>query len=363
MTVRWLATAATFVALASTALADPTLKSVDLDQPTRVSGDGRVVPRPSASERDDDTDVGPDLHDYVQLSLPRLSALDTSFHDPFLSEVAMYEPIPGSLIVQYRGLQGYVMKRLRHRFRKEWRKQFKAMDKYTSIDAFELADRYERMYEQIVDFRSGGQWWTRTWWQSLPADQGGAPTHPYFQQIGERIKVLELGPLSVTNDFRGRIDSVGVISFAPDSGHVFRTFEEERSRLSRYARLTRSVGDDDVLDEDEPLSPEERRGKQRVGPHAAERLAPLDTLDVIFDVKHATSWFEGMRWRVRFRPGLRVKLRTQLDQMNAGAYLRTVFDLEVGKQRLRAVRVETKISYRVMEREFRAEFQIQLLSW
>ena len=138
MKVCWIGLGVLVLSLQSPVLADPTATDA---APTRVDGDGRIVPSPA---QDDVVDASFDLHDFVKLTLPRLGSLEEPFGETLARQVSMYDPAPGSLVIRYRGLQGFVVKRLRRRFRKEWRKQFKALEASGGVEDERARERCEK---------------------------------------------------------------------------------------------------------------------------------------------------------------------------------------------------------------------------
>lgn len=110
---------------------------------------------------------------------------------------------PGSLRVQYEGLQAFAMKHASRRYRREWSSAIDERYDSGALNAHE-ADRARELQAQLLaDQDAGGRWWERAWLYSLP---GGAPNRPHVYTYGREAEILRLGPLRLNNELKGRLD-------------------------------------------------------------------------------------------------------------------------------------------------------------
>lgn len=352
----WLLLVGAWSCCATIAFAEPNQRD-----PLSVLGDGSRVSGPAETHRpvlpaDDDRREGvvPSLHDHVSLGLPRLGAHEELEDDPYLSHVTLYRPIAGSLILKYRGLQGFVVKQLRRRYRRVWRKQIRALDKATNITTFEVRDLNDEMGEAFADHSTHGRWWDRAWYHSLPADKGGAPAHPYVHQIGEQVPMFKLGPLSVTNDFRVRVDKVIALSLGADPRRLYRSLQEadqEPTSARDFARLNRYEAEEEE---------EAERSEKGLEPGKLRPLEP--SVDIVLDVaERASPFWEGVHWRLKFRPGLKLRVRT--DEIKSSVYARLVLQVYLGSSKRHIANIECKVRYRPLDNEAQTTLKVSLLTW
>jgi len=140
---------------------------------------------------DFDLSLGPDY-----LDMPEM---------PWADSVMMTRLPPGSLFIKFDGPQKLIVKHARSQVRRYARKYRKY-----SVGASPQID----VWNKNVDLNA---WWTRSWMDSLPSGKGGAPDRPYVHTIGSEI-TWRLGPLTVSNMLRLKIDYIAVFKFNPDPG-------------------------------------------------------------------------------------------------------------------------------------------------
>ncbi|MGE0710337.1 MAG: hypothetical protein AB7N76_26385 [Planctomycetota bacterium] len=297
-----------------------------------------LSPRSRASSFELEADDGLDLR--IELRLPSWSE---GAAPSLLSQLSLSPRIPGQLGVRYRGLQGFVVKRLTSRYRKLFTSQIGRLAPYLT-DA-ELRARYQEMGDAIADMEAGGRWWERAWYYSLSPEAGGAPP-PTIEEVGERVEVLRLGPLTVTNDLRARLH---LLELGVGSGCVVRDIKDTQVPLRDHARLLREQGDLDLSGEpDQPAGPT----PQDDVPPLAARLALPPT--------HAE--YEGVRFELKLRPELNARLDSSfLPDTRVG--LRVVLDVRLGAKETLVSRIEARVSYRQTTGELAATLQVALVSW
>ena len=160
--------------------------------PVNATTDGDPKATALDNERSSGIDFDLPTYDYV----PAMSWADS---------VMMTRLPPGSLRIQYDGLQKVIIKHARSQVRHYARKyrDHKAEASH-DIDVWN-------------DAPTLNSWWTRSWMDSLPSNKGGAPDEPYVHTIGQEI-TWRLGPLSLTNTLKLKIDYFAVFKFNPDPG-------------------------------------------------------------------------------------------------------------------------------------------------
>jgi hypothetical protein len=320
-----------------------------------------------AFESDDAEDFW--TRDELELAPPRSSILlppsklPIASRDQLLGQVTLVRRLPGTQVVRYRGLQGFVVKRLRRVYRSRWRRSLRDAERAGGLDHFQLAAHYRAMAEAEADLAAGGRWWERSWLHSLPAHKGGAPTTTHQTQIGGQVEVFRIGPLSFTNDFRARIHGVG-FRIAPDPGRVFRDLAEDE--LARdHATLRREAGDEDREDLDalpnRNRSPELEGHERRQGYAPDEKLATSDLLGLSLD---ASVPDPGLAWKFHVRPEARVRLRAGSNP-RARVGVRGVVEISMGppRARKRVIDVIGRVRYDLVRRDLVATLQIQLVAW
>ena len=299
----------------------------------------------------------PDLSEHVRLRMPDLQSGEEGAQDGFLAAVALTRRIPGSLVIDYEGLQGYVMKQLQKRLRKEWGNHLEDVQEYTEITDWEMRQRYERMSNALIDHEAGGAWWDRPWMYSLPASKGGAPDQPYVHQVGRTIEFLRLGPLALRNDMKARMDTVTVFELDSDPGRIYRALPEQVPLLARdHAQLDRGNPRLDPLAFDD----DERSERRDAGGFRSIR-----GMDLVINTEIEPSrWLDGVRWRVKLRPGARLKVKgTQTDDLDGDVSLRVVLEVRLGASEMHVLDIEWTTKYKPLDREGYTALEISLLSW
>ncbi|MBL4847560.1 MAG: hypothetical protein JKY65_18740 [Planctomycetes bacterium] len=278
-----------------------------------------------------------------------------------LGQVTLARRLPGTQVVRYRGFQGFVVRRLRRVYQSRWRRSLRDSERAGGLGHFQLAAIYQTMGDAESDLAAGGRWWNRSWLHSLPPEKGGAPARVYETQIGARVNVVRIGPFSLTNDFRGRIE--GFALRLSTRGRVFRDLAE--ADVARdHAMLTRESGEREDLDvlPDRPRSPKaEAREEQQGFAPDEQNLGATDLLDLGLE---ATVPQPGRAWRFHFRPSARVRLRAgRAPRARIGA--RAVFEFSMGPPAARkhVVDVIARVRYDLVRQDVVATVQLRLVAW
>lgn len=134
--------------------------------------------------------------------------------DDWVDSVSMSRPPPGSLMIRYDGLHGFMMKQIRGQCRQFVRRSIKQGWMVRADD--EDAPIYQSVVERDwVGFHTNGAWWTRSWMDSLTPERGGAPSTPFTHTYGREV-TLRRGPIEVTNTLKVRFDYIGLFEVNPD---------------------------------------------------------------------------------------------------------------------------------------------------
>jgi len=307
--------------------------------------------RPTSSRHSDD-EPAPDLDLRLRLRLP--SWREAGERPDLLASVALSPSIPGSVVVDYDGLQGFVVKRMRRRYRKLWRNQFKDWVRETYISDWELNRRAVAMGDAYADMLAGGRWWERRWFHSLPEAKGGAPDQPYVHQVGQRTCFLRLGPLELYNDMRARLDKVAVLGVDADPDRIYRPLHDVPRQMRDHAALGRVDGDVPAALADE----EDARARQP----AVALLAPPPLGATLEFAPQAQGSYERYHFDFKVRPEMRVRLRGN-QQLDGRVGARATMDVYFGARRQHVLEVEARVRYRHRNREVQATIQVALLSW
>lgn len=271
-----------------------------------------------------------------------------------LASVALSPTIPGSVVVDYEGLQGFVVKRMRRRYRKLWRNQVKDWIEETYISDWELNRRAVAMGDAYADMLAGGRWWDRRWFHSLPEAKGGAPDTPYVHQVGQRTCFLRLGPLELYNDMRARLDKVAVLGVDADPDRIYRPLHDVPRQMRDHAALGRVDGDVPA-----PLADEE---DQRAERPAAALLTPPPVGATLEFAPQAQGRYERYHFDFKVRPEVRARLRGN-QQLDGRVGARATMDVYFGARRQHVLEVEARVRFRPLTRELQATIQVALLSW
>lgn len=279
----------------------------------------------------------------------RLPAFRWLRQPDFVSQVSLTRSPPGSLVISYAGVQGFVVRRVQGRLRELWHDAIDDAWDAGILDDDEYEAALRRMYDSLADHRAGGRWWERSWQGSLVVGRGGAPAEPYEHQIGERIE-LRLGPLVFTNELRAHIGRLAVVSVDPDAARLLRGTDP--ARLAReHAWLAR-----DDRDPDEPPTLEE-------GPED-----PDDPRGLAAPVVRATlAWPEPVamraRWRLTLRPSVSMRTSRRPAELVRDLRLRTTLELYRGSGQLRYLQVEAVVRYRPDAEEVTVALEVVLFTW
>jgi len=227
----------------------------------------------------------------------RLSFFDYPEPTTFVDQVSMTRLPPGSLRVEYRGLHKPIMRYAHRQFRKYWNKQI-----YTRTEF--MLDHEQRAHWEDqgwawADFAAGGQWWTRSWMDSLTPEHGGAPTVPVVHTVGQDAE-WKFGPLTVSNTLKAKFDYVAVLNIDSDPD----TPQVDPTKLPRRGSRT----------------------------------------PIVVDVHTPEDFSYGTRVKFKVRPHIRVGIPKHADWMSLlrGASLRAEAQIYVGGQPVLNIQAEVK---------------------
>lgn len=295
------------------------------------------------------TEALPDLDLRIGLDLPAWRTVDPERNFPDQVTYHFGARAPGSMVVKYRGLQGFVMKHLQRRFRREWRKTVSEIESETFITDAELTALRRRNAEATADHYMGGRWWERDWLFSLPPEKGGIYKGHYVHTVGQKVNVVEWGAFTLNNEFRARIDRVAFSLGATESERLFREPEADVKSVRADAMLGREVFDPDELD-----------GLDATRPRPSHRLPGV--MDLWIGVEPTGRLLENLSWKFKIRPRVRVKvsmrgIRTELR-------LRATIEIYAGVRTKRQfAEIEANVRYQPMEGEASASLAVSLLTW
>jgi hypothetical protein len=338
-------------AFAAPAHADPyTSPSSTRDAETNQRSGSR------ASRIDHESESGIDLR--IRLRLPSFREAQPS---SLLGQVALSRTIPGAVITRYRGLHGFVVKRLRRRYQKYWRSQLRELERGTNVTTATLRRHRERLGDAIADMRTGGRWWERSWFHSLPEDQGGAPSMALEHEVGSKT-VFSWGPLQVSNEMRARILRVGVFRLDPEAGPVFRELPEDLA-VRDHARLLRVGGEHGPADPSDDLDRDVGGEIEDV----SEATGPLDPVSAELDIPQHSTWSPGSKWsqvRVDFkiRPEVRLKLKSGF-RLDTRLGVRCRFEIRFGPREEHLIDIQVRARFRPRTQEGVVSFQVALIAW
>jgi hypothetical protein len=275
-------------------------------RPVDVGGRGSRILPPATEVGIDDALELPDLG--LALTLPRYSWLP-SRRAALVDQVTLTRLPPGSLLIRYEGFQGFVVGKLKRELRKRWSNSLRDQweGRVLSDDDYEHA--LEAMYDELGLHAAGGAWWTRAWYDSLPAEKGGAPEVPYVQTIGQKVDIFRVGPWSVSNDLRAHLDGITLSLDAGQGPYVRRSDGSVAVRLAReHARLARARGETDAEIEagevlDDATDPNPVNDGEGEGADATTGFVRLT-----FAAPRPSPWLGGSEIKVKLRPTARFKL-------------------------------------------------------
>lgn len=297
------------------------------------------------------------LSPLAPLRLPRFADLDSE-PDSLLRQVTLTELPPGSLQIEYRGVQGFIVRRLQSRYRSLWRGQIDLWYDETAMSDAERNAALTEMGWAFADLKTG-RWWERSWLESRLPEKGGAPAKPWVHTEGEALELFRVGRVRLTNELKLRVDRVGELSLDADAGLVYRAREEIEtpSRVARdHARLQRAMRDPDD-DGRRPLIEHGAVGQLPVlAPMVAIELAPAQRI-----------FMEGVSWRVKVRPSLRFKVPDDFApnpaELLRSLSVRFTADMHLGQSELEVLSVELGLTYSPDDHELDVRAQLALVAW
>ena len=292
------------------------------------------------------------------LRLPRLADLDPE-PESLLRQVTLSELPPGSLQIEYRGVQGFIARRLQSRYRSLWRGQIDLWYDETALSDAERNAALTELGWAFADLRTG-RWWERSWLDSRLPEKGGAPATPWVHTEGEALEVFRVGRVRLTNELKLRVDRVGELSLDADPGLVYRAREEIETptRVARdHARLARAMRDPEDDGRRPPLTEDGAVGQLPVlAPMVAIELAPAQRI-----------FMEGVSWRVKLRPSLRFKVPDDFDpnpvELLRSLTLRFSADMHLGQSELEVLSVELGVTYSPEDHQVDVRAQLALVAW
>lgn len=282
----------------------------------------------------------------VSLRLPTFRWLP---REDFVDQVSLTRLPPGSLVIRYAGIHGFVVRRAQGRLRELWHDSIDDAWDAGILDDEGYDAELTRMYDALADFRAGGRWWDRSWQDSLVEGRGGAPAAPFEHQIGERI-AFRLGPLILTNELRAYVERVAMLSVDPDAARLLRGTDP--TRLAReHARLVRDDSDPEAepVLEDGPEDPDDPRGTAA----AIVRVAFEPPQPVLLRA----------RWRLTLRPSVSFRTTGGPADLVRDARLRTRLELYLGPAQLKFLEVELLARYRPDIDEVTVALEVVLVTW
>lgn len=262
----------------------------------------------------------------MHLELPRFRIHNED--QTFLDQVTLRSLPPGSLVLRYEGIERVVVSKAQGRLRKLWRSS--VIDQWEAgildDDAFEQAQL--DMGNALADQKAGGRWWQRDWTASLMPEDGGAPAEPYVQQIGSKIEVLRLGPLSVTNDCRIRL-------------------------VNRLVSMRLEPTADSPLRKADPTPK-----APRVIPGRVQRLPQVKETEDVLPEDGRVRW-----WNVRLQPAASIGFNDDPLRVVREVSVRATVEFFVGADRTKCVEVRAVVSYRPTDNVGTVGITAALLTW
>ena len=292
----------------------------------------------------------------AKLRLPRLCDMEPD-RDSLVRQVTLTELPPGSLVIEYEGFQSFVVRKLQSRYRSLWRGQISLLYDETNMTDAEFRAAMEDMALSLADHKTG-RWWDRSWRDSLLPEKGGAPARPWVHTVGEELELFRIGAVHLSNELKLRVDKVAVFSLEADPGLVYREREEisQPSRVARdHARLQRAM-----IDPEDDWAPRPTTDRSPVG-----RLPTVEPL-VALELRPArTIFLEGVSWRFKVRPLLRLRLP---DDMAPEGFVRTAAvrlgaDMYLGQDERHVLSLDVGLSYRPETQDVEIRGELALVSW
>lgn len=286
--------------------------------------------------------------------------------DDLLGQLTLAHRIPGGQVVRYRGLQGFLVRQMRRAYQSRWRRSLRDTYDAGGLDTFALASRYQAMGEAEADLAAGGRWWTRAWQESLTPERGGAPQRPWSEDVGTQVTMVSVGPFSLTNDFRVRLDGGYFgLKIDPSPSRVFRDLAEVDVARD-YATYQRQTGDDESLPDQRAL---EDQDEEDTRAEAEARRAGPDRLHLssagVLELQVAALVPQpDLAWRINVRPEARVRVRPG-QPLRARVGIRAAVEFSMGppRARQRVIEVVGRVRYDLHDRDLVATFQLQFVAW
>lgn len=334
------------LAAAAPVLADPPPPVPPATGAVATAPQGAGTDRQAATERHPrEAPQGALLFEPIRLhpQLPRWTALVHPGLLPRQLQFAFEPRIPGSVVVRYQGIEGYVVRQLRSRLRSAWRRQVR--------HAVQFRDPYDptaraQMAEidwAMRDHDAGGRWWERAWFYSLPPAKGGAPDRPYVHTVGRRI-TWRFGPLSVSNDLRIKLDPFAELRVEPDGLDDRDDGPAGALRARDHAHLGRADDSGEV-------------GSVAATPGRVARfLLVPDTLDLVLTPDAQAGLFDGLHCRIRIRPRAKLGLKSDFEPKGELS-VRADVDFLLGSDPAQAYpfgRLKADVRFRPLDRELLA---------
>ncbi len=305
-------------------------------------------PEPRVTRERNDLEPAPVEPIDVSLRLPSLRWLPRR---DFVPEVTLRRLPPGSLVIRYAGIHAVVVRRVQGRLRALWQDSIQDAWEAGILDDEAYAAELDRMFAALADHRAGGRWWERSWHDSLLPRLGGAPAAPVEARVGERLELVRLGPLKLTNDLRAYVDRVAVLTVDPDATPLLRGTEP--SRLARehawLIREARDEGEPQPVIEDGPEDPADAQGVAASIVRATfEPPAPV---------------LLRTRWRLTLRPSVSLRATGVASEVVRDLRLRTSLELFREANLLRFVTLEFVVRYRPDDGEVVVGLELVLFTW
>lgn len=297
------------------------------------------------------------LERVVRLELPRYGWFGKDGATAWVDQVALRRLPPGSLVVEHAGLHAFALRHIERRLRAAWRDTIRDRWEAGIDDDDAMRQRFVDMGDALADFDAGGAWGARSWLASRRPEDGGAPRTARVHTVGERIEVLRLGPISLTNELKGKIDRVAAFGLDPGAGPLVRplpTTTGPRARAAQArddARLERARG------------PQADEVGEDVVDLAAPPPRPAPSLRLFLEPTLPGARGEGAAWRLRVQPSARLRLANDPLDVVRDVSLRATLQVATGASDRPTVEVEAVVRYRPAQREAIAALEVTLLQW
>lgn len=162
--------------------------------------------------------------------------------DNFLQHLVFNQPYPpGSIVIEYGGVESLIRKELTSRFHNLHREYLLT---YFGNKPLVIRERMISMQWLQRDLNSGGAWFTRKWWHSFPETKGGAFNTPIRLFCGRQTDIFNLGFARITNNFKFKLKEIDVsiselVSDGTPSPHDWRLKVKPALRFSLKEIISR----------------------------------------------------------------------------------------------------------------------------